>query len=151
MQQPIEQRASPRNRRLNHDNPSTGRQNALGFLKEVGWILDVMEHVDHHDIAHRSVCERQHLCVGDTIKPGRRLDIGRNDVLKPLLQISDTAAEFNGQTRNALGGDPPIEIVIDEPEHWLAVPDFQMVAQHLGHRMSQRLDAQECKEHHPEQ
>src|SRR5262249_45032700 len=96
--------------------------------------FDVVQYVDHDDVCGDAGRKRQMLCVGLAIEPGRELDIGRNDVTTPALEVPDARADLDGQARYASFEDTVMEIVIDLAQNRLVVPPLQMCAQGREHR-----------------
>jgi len=60
-----------------------------------------MEHVDHDDIGGAGVRERKPLSIRNAVEPRRRLNVGRNHIGQPLLEVADAAADFDGARQAA--------------------------------------------------
>src|SRR5262245_25635411 len=92
----------------------------------------MMQHVDHDDIGGGSVRERKALRIGDTIEPRSLLDVGRNHVCEPSLQVADAPADLEREAGTAGRGDAIVKILIDETEDALALPHPAMIGKMIG-------------------
>src|SRR5262249_60127250 len=75
------------------------------------------------------------LGIGDAVEPGRGLNVGCDHVGQPLLEVADAAADFDGETAPASGGDAVVEILVDEAQDRLAIPDAVVVRELTGWRL----------------
>ena len=89
--------------------------------------------------------ERKPLRVGHAIEPGRELDVGRDHVGQPLLEIADAAADLDRDAGPAGRDDAIVEVVVDGAQDRLAIPCAAVVvrADRTLARRLHRLDAQE--------
>src|SRR5262249_52460552 len=94
--------------------------------------LKMMQHVDHDDIGGAGVRERKALRVGNAIEPRRALDVGRDHVGEPPLQVADAAADLERQAETAGRGDAIVKILVDETEHALALPHPAVSGEVIG-------------------
>src|SRR5262245_40745980 len=90
----IEEPAQWRDRRLYHYDPSTWNEHPLGFLKKCPWNLNVVQHIEHHDIREYARLERKRLRIRHQIEPWRAGNIGRDHIVAVLLKISGASSDF---------------------------------------------------------
>src|SRR5262249_30150998 len=95
---------------------------------------EMMQEVDHDDVGGAGVRERKRLGVRDAVEPRRGLNVGRDHVGEPLLEVADAAADFDGAAASAGGGDAIVEILVDEAQNRLALPDAAVVRKLMGWR-----------------
>jgi hypothetical protein len=62
------------------------------------------------------------------------LNVGRHHVGQPPLEVADAAADFDGSAGPAGGGDAVVEIVVDQAQDRLALPDAAVVGELIGWR-----------------
>jgi hypothetical protein len=75
------------------------------------------------------------------------VNIGRDHLGEPPLQVADAAADFDAEASAADRGNAIVEILVDEAQDRLAIPDAAMVRE-LPPSPSHRLDAHEREQHH---
>ena len=75
MHRPIEYAADRSNGRLARNEAAVWAQNTRGFCQSPHRVLDVMQHIHHHDIGERIVAKGQSLCIAHHIQPRRSDDI----------------------------------------------------------------------------
>ena len=108
-------------------------QYALGLPEEDDGKFDVMKHVDHDYVRRYAGGEWQILGICNAIEPRFELNVCRNHVVQTLFQVADPAADLDGHARRASVCDAFVEIVVDQSENGLTVPDRAIVLQHVGH------------------
>ncbi len=132
MQQPVEHRAAPGNRRLHQDRAAAWSQHALRLAKERRWKLQMMQHVDHDNVCGARRGERQLLRVGDGVEPGRELDVSRDHVAEAVLKIADAAADLDRCARHTGRGNAIVEVVVNGAQNRFARPYCAIVLQRIG-------------------
>src|SRR5262249_54693427 len=95
---------------------------------------EMMQEVDHDDVGGAGVRERKRLGVRDAVEPRRGLNVGRDHLGEPLLEVADAAADFDGAAASAGGGDAIVEILVDEAQNRLALPHAAVVRKLTGCR-----------------
>src|SRR5262245_48488632 len=135
MKEPVERGAAPGDRRLDHEHASARPQHPRRLAEEDEWKFEMMQHVDHDDIGRAGVRERKPLGVRHAVEPWRGLDIGRNHLGQPALEVADAAADFDGAADPAGGGDASVEILVDEAQDRLALPHAAVVRELIGCRL----------------
>ena len=71
--------------------------------------------------------------IGHKIEPGRELNVRRNKIVDPLLQIADAAADLKSRSRNGTAGYPVENVIIDRPQNRLPLPNRTIVVKNTGH------------------
>ena len=97
----IEQRASPRDCRLHHDEASAGPKDLTRGAQELHRELDMVQYVDHHNVAKRRLFERQILCVGNKTQPGTELNVRRDYIGQALFELANSGADPQRRPRAA--------------------------------------------------
>ncbi len=75
----------------------------------------MVKHIKHHNVRQGAVRKRELLRIGDKIEPWCELDVRRNKVVDPLLQIADTTADLESRSRNGTARDPVENVIVDRP------------------------------------
>src|SRR6516162_9226879 len=134
MKEPVERGAAPGDRRLDHEHAPARPQHPRGLAEEHERKFEMMQHVDHDDVGGAGVRERKPLGVRDAVEPLRGLNVGRDHVGEPPLEVADAAADFDGAAASAGGGDAIVEILVDQAQDRLALPHAAVVHELLGRR-----------------
>src|SRR6516225_10281842 len=134
MKEPVEGGAAPGNRRLHHEHAPARPQHPCGLAEEDERKFEMMQHVDHDDVGGAGVRERKALRIRDAVEPRRGLNIGCDHLAQPALEVADAAADFDGAAAPAGGGDAIVEILVDEAQDRLAIPDAAVVGELVGCR-----------------
>ena len=80
VQKSINEERGPRNIRFHQDDPSFWPQDSIGLKKEKGGCLQMMEHIEQHDIIDALVLKRELMGVQNGIQPRCVKDIGANNM-----------------------------------------------------------------------
>src|SRR5262249_8822993 len=78
--------------------------------------------------------ERQPLGIRDAVEPRRGLNIGRDHLGQPPLEVADAATDFDGEAAPAGSGDAIVEILVDEAQDRLALPHAAVLRELMGWR-----------------
>jgi hypothetical protein len=62
------------------------------------------------------------------------LNVGRDHIGQPPLEVADAAADFDGAAAPAGGGDAVVKILVDEAQDRLTLPDTAVVRELTGCR-----------------
>jgi hypothetical protein len=104
----------------------------------------MMQHVYHDDIGGAAFRERQALRVRHAIEPRRALNVGRDHVCEPALEVADAAADLDRQARTAGGRNAIVEIVVDQAQHGFALPDAAVIHELVGRLHHIAMDKDRC-------
>src|ERR671931_2703217 len=105
----------------------------------------MMQHVDHDDIGGAAIGERKALGIRHAIKPRRALDVGRDHVGEPPLEVADAAADLDRGAGTAAGDNAIVEILVDEAQHRFALPDAAIVRELIGAFHHIAIDKDRCR------